>query len=224
MNVKNGKKTYLLIFSLAFVFYFVISRAASVPLIFPDEAGYIGWAYRMIYGSGDGLRYLPGYSVLLVPVLSLFEDIRVAFPVITALNAVLTAAFAVSVYRLSEKLGFNNKKLITAAVCLYPAVGLYVNFSMCESLLNLCFALLCLAIMRLSEDINRIRLWIAPVLLAAFLCIIHSRCIAVLPAFILCLLPEIRKNGRRGIKVLDFAVLAIGAVSALLLVGYLFLN
>lgn len=222
--MKAVKRVYLIIFLLSFGLGFLLSRVSSVPLIYPDEAGYIGWAYKMLYGAGDGLRYLPGYSLFLVPVFALFKDISSAFPVITALNALFTALFAVSVFRLAERLELGNKKLITAAVCLYPAVGLYINFSMCESLLNLCFILLLLSVIRLSDDINKVRRWIVPVILAVFLCLTHSRCIAILPAFVLCLFPKVYKEGRRGIKILYFSVLSVGAFSAIALVLYLFTN
>ena len=46
-------------FAVFFLFAAALTQCSVSPLIYPDEAGYIGWVYKLIYGSGDGLRYLP---------------------------------------------------------------------------------------------------------------------------------------------------------------------
>lgn len=50
-----------------FLFLFLLTRVSQSPLIYPDEAGYIGWARKILFGTSDGLRYLPGYSLLCRP-------------------------------------------------------------------------------------------------------------------------------------------------------------
>ncbi len=226
MNIGTTKDKYciLKIFVLFFAFYFVLTRPSVSPLIYPDEAGYIGWAYKMINGTGSGLRYLPGYSVLIMPLIALGGTVTRYFPLITALNALLGGLFAASVYSLAEKIQLKHPLAAALAVGLYPALALGANFAMTECMVALNLVLLCIAVFHLSQNINSKKVWIAVFFLAGLLCITHSRCIAILPALVISLLPEVWKNGKKGIRLLFFGVVIAGFCMATALVVYLFMN
>lgn len=220
----SSKGIYLKIFAVFSLAFFLLTRFSRVPLIYPDEAGYIGWAYKMLYGVGDGLRYLPGYSLFITLPLWLFESITTAFPAITVINSLMCGLFSAVLYRLCVVSESKNPLLVTIVVSLYPAVLLNANLAMSESLLSCLFVLLVYGVYSLSKNINSFKWIFVCVFLAGFLCVTHSRCIAILPALALSVLPEVIKKGSRRVKALYFSVLSLGALAATFLVAMLLFN
>ncbi len=212
--IKNRRKSLIIFGAVFFAFYFVMSRVSRVPVIYPDEAGYMGWAYKMLYGNGDGLRYLPGYSLILAPILAVFKNIQLAFPVITAVNALLGGVFALLVLNLCFKLEKNHAVLTAVCVCLYPSYALYVDMALCETLLTMLFAILILLTGRLCENVNSMKRWIAVLMVTMLMCITHSRAIAVLPSLVLTLWFFVMRNGKKGTKAGFFGVITAMAVCA----------
>lgn len=161
------------------LFFLYLGKNASVPLIYPDEAGYIGWA-RMIAGrTGDGLFYFPGYSLLLSPIFFFTDDITKAYPVIIQLNALIGALIPLLLYRLSgvwckrkavlERLG------ISAAAALYPAVTAYTQLALCENWLSVLLLGMALCLCSLRENRKRLGVWILLAALGAWAVITHPR-------------------------------------------------
>ncbi len=160
-----------------------LSKDATVPLIYPDEAGYIGWAKIIAGKAGDHLHYSPGYSLLLAPIFLLTEDILQAYPVIIKINVIIGAFIPVFLYHLSGY--FCNEKDvikrmgIAVLASLYPTVTSYVQLALSE----IWFTLLLLGITgcfcSLWKNRNQIRLWILLLVLCVWIVFTHARGLAI---------------------------------------------
>ena len=161
------------------------------PQIFPEEAGYIGWANRILYGQGSGYYFLPGYSLLLLPLMAVTNDITVIYPFLIIENVLLNGLLIVGLYRLAVlwEIGGRQKILAVAAVCLYAPFVIYTQKAICEPLLNVCGVWLAVFSTRVFERGNK-KDWLIFVFLALFMMASHSRefvLLGVLPlVFFLC--------------------------------------
>ena len=210
-----------------FLFLFLLTRVSQSPLIYPDEAGYIGWARKLLFGTSDGLRYLPGYSLLLSPLFLITNEIRQLFPLITAFNALLGACIPVVVYQLVRLFASVKTKaavLITTAVCLYPSIALYANLAMCEVLLTLLFLLLLLAVASIEKNVSDIKGWIFAILLSGMIALTHTRGFVILPVLLLVLSLPIKKGASPRVKKIYFASLGILAAVFAAGICYFLLN
>lgn len=121
------------------------------PIVYPDEAGYIGWARLFAGQKGDGLIYFPFYGLLLAPVAALFPNLLSLYPAILAVNGILCSFLPVGLYRLGEDL-FPDRRLrglAAAAVALYPSYFMYTHLALCENVLSVGLVFLALAIRRM---------------------------------------------------------------------------
>ena len=129
-----------------FIVWVLLTRGANAPLIYPDEAGYIGWARRLSGTDAQVWRYLPGYGLLLAPLFGLFQNFTVSYQAAILLNCLMGAAIPVLVAGFLEKtelLTSRERWLAAAVPGLYPAVMLYGNLALCEVWLTfLCTLLL----------------------------------------------------------------------------------
>lgn len=112
--------------------------AMHLPIVHADELGYYGNA-RWLVGEGNppGLKYFPGYSVVLVPVAWLAGSDPSAYEWGLATNAVLAATGPVLALGLARRLGAPLRAQILAAglVLLFPSYLLGANLLMAEVLL-----------------------------------------------------------------------------------------
>lgn len=113
-------------------------RGPWLPHIFPEEAGYIGWANRILTGKGSGEYFLPGYSLLLTPLLAINREIPSVYPFLLVENVLLNGFLIVGLYRLCRLWGGKTKEsiLTAAAISLYPSYVLYTQKAICEPLLT----------------------------------------------------------------------------------------
>jgi hypothetical protein len=80
----------------------VLALVRSGPVLFADEAGYLGNA-RVLSGGielamGSSPFYRPGYSVLLAPLVGLGADPKTTYTLVLALNAALAASLLPLLY------------------------------------------------------------------------------------------------------------------------------
>lgn len=221
MNFAKRNSTELKFFAVFFIFAAALTQCSVSPLIYPDEAGYIGWVYKFIYGSGNGLRYLPGYSILITPAFLLTGGIRTAFMLVTLINSALYGAFSAVCVKLAKKLELQNPLLCAAAVSLYPSFVLYANLALSEVLLTLLFAAILYSITVLSENIYSKSAWAAVIIFTAYACTVHSRAIILIPAVFAAIAPLIFKKGSKTAKILLTVCFSVGAAGAAGLFFYL---
>lgn len=203
-----------------FLFLFLLTRVSQSPLIYPDEAGYIGWARKILFGTSDGLRYLPGYSLLLSPLFLITNEIRKLYPLITAFNAMLGACIPVVVYRLVRLFAQEKTRvavLVTTAVCLYPSIALYANLAMCEVLLTLLFLLLLLAVASIEKNVSSIKGWIFALLLSGMIALTHTRGFVILPVLLLVLSLPVKRGASPRVKRIYFV--SLGVLAAFFVTG-----
>lgn len=208
-------------FAVFFLFAAALTQCSVSPLIYPDEAGYIGWVYKLIYGSGDGLRYLPGYSFLISPAFLICDGIRTAFMLVTLINSALYGLFAAFCLKISKVFDFENPLLCAAAVALYPSVAIYANLALCEVLLSFIFVAMLYFVYRLSENTASKTNWAMLILLAVYACMTHSRAVGLIPAVILAIAPAVFSKGSKRMKVIFSAICAVGVLCVVGLFLYL---
>lgn len=201
----------LLLYASFVLVHLILMQAADMPLMYGDERGYIGWARKLLYGTSDGIRYLPGYSLFLLPVLGICNDISLAYPWILAVNGLIGGFLPVAVYRLAGLMGGLNQKnrILCAGVCaLYPAYLLYANMALCEILLATLFALLLLQCGLLAHHPENKWGWIRLGLLAVGLAMTHTRALIVFPALAVSI-PILVKREQRKRVMISLGVLAV---------------
>lgn len=221
MNFVKKNSTELKFFAVFFIFAAALTQCSASPLIYPDEAGYIGWVYKIIYGHGDGLRYLPGYSILITPAFLATDGIRTAFMLVTLINSALYGAFSAVCVKLAKKLELQSPLLCAAAVSLYPSFVLYANLALSEVLLTLLFAVILYSITEISENIASKSAWAALLFFSAYACTVHSRAIVLIPAVFAAIAPLIFKKGSRAAKILLTVCFSAGVLGAAGLFFYL---
>lgn len=209
-------KWELSLYLLFLALYGLLTSGTRGPVVYPEEAGYIGWA-RLLAGQGGdgGLYFFPGYSLLLAPLAGVFHEITSLYPAILAANGLLCAFLPVGIYRLTE-LWVKERKvrwMIAAGVGLYPTYLMYVNLALCENLLCVGFAYLALSVQSMVRrgKFGGVLFW------SVVLPLTHTRAFALLPAVGIIIL--LQTKGKR-----RWALLAAAAAVFLAGVGYLLLN
>jgi len=163
-------------------------KGDRLPSVFPEETGYLGWAYRLLGEEGSGLYFLPGYSLFLVPFLAICRDITVIYPYLLCVNLLLNQFLIVGLYRLAGIWGITGKRqILTAAiVSLYAPFVLYTQKAICETLLISCGVWLTVFLHGAVEG-NK-RNWIGVIGIGFLMLITHSRAFVLVPVFLLFLL------------------------------------
>ncbi len=159
-----------------------------IPTLFPEETGYLGWAQKLLNGTGDGLYFLPGYSLFLLPVMAFSEEITVIYPWLLGVNVLINGFLIVGLYHLSKKWGLTGKAAVFSAVAvsLYLPFVLYTQRVICECLLITCSVWLTVF---LSEKIQKKRkTLIGAGILGCLMLVTHSRAFILVPVSLLWLL------------------------------------
>jgi hypothetical protein len=165
-------------------FHLVLALQRDRPMIFGDEAGYIGNA--RYFSGGLPIRmfqsgaYYPGYSLLITPLFWLTSIPQSTYQAILILNSVLLSTLYVGLlYWL--RLVFQDQSWKTDAIALvaaiYPAFVLQAEFALAESAIILLHAAVPLAMYWLVRSRSTAAA-VALALLAAFLFAVHPRTVA----------------------------------------------
>jgi len=209
--IKRNRTELMLYFGFLLL-HLILMQAAKTPLMYGDERGYIGWARKILYGLSDGVRYLPGYSLFLLPVFKLTNEMSLAYPLVLAVNGIIGGFLPVGIYRLSRLFNLSEKQgLLCGVVCaLYPAYLLYANMALCEILLATLFVLYLLQCGLLSQHPEKKWGWFRLGCIILLLVMTHTRALIVLPALAVSLPVLVKREQRKK---------AIAAVGLLLVVG-----
>ena len=203
------------IYLLFLAVYGILIPGKRAPIIYPDEAGYIGWARLLAGQGGDGQIYFPGYGLLLAPLAVIFRDIETLYPAILILNGLLCSFLPVGIYRLAdlvtEKKGL--KALLAVAAGLYPTYLMYANLAMCENLLCVGFVYYVLSVRSMVRHgkCGGVLFW------SVVLPLTHTRAFVLLPA--LGILVFLQTKGKKRWILLGAAAAVFAAG-----MGYLLLN
>jgi len=191
-------------------------------ILYPDEFGYwasaarlLGYDWSRIASLGSYYSY--GYSILLVPILFLFENPVLAYRAAIAFNVLLLFGCFVLLRKIIAIL-FPKKRVETQiifaaiAVC-YPAWLFYMQMTLAEVVLVFGFCLVCFCLLNYLKE-GHIAWLLLSVLAMAFLYAVHLRTVAVLIAASVVLVLRFIKQHRGAGQFLIFAlffVLCIGA-------------
>lgn len=200
-------------------------------IIYPDEFGYWACAGRLLgYDWSEavslGYYYSFGYSLVLAPVLRIFQDSITAYRAAIAVNGLMQCAAVPLLWSIYKRLyvpGYshhepevNGKKkqiiVATGIAVFYPAWSFYAQTTMAEALMTFMFAVVCHALLAVMEKPNITRT-ILLILSLLYLYFIHMRTIGVLAAAILALIcfawrmPSYRKILLAGVVVLAAGLL-----------------
>jgi hypothetical protein len=200
----DNKRLYLILFLPIFVVHIFLSFANNVPIIYNDEAGYIGKARYFtdgylpftlgMYSPGFfvDISFYPGYSALLSPLFFLSNNIETVYKIIQIVNSALMSLIPVLVYRFCCHLANDLPRrfhLVTAlAIGCYPPFLLHSNIAWAEALFIPLFLFLCLQLCYLSDNPRKPVLWISSTLTFTLLLATHPRAFAVLPVFLIILI------------------------------------
>lgn len=212
----------VMVFILA-VFLYGIGRIYGFSL-FPDEFGYwasaakaIGYDWSAI--SSLGSYYSFGYSLILIPILCVFQDALWAYRAAVAVNAgLLLVSFLLLnniLRKLLPELRSGMRILFSGIAVCYPTWFLYMNMTLTEIVLVFAFLLVCFFLQRYLEKMD-IRDLLLTATSTVYLYTVHMRTVAIALAVVVTVIIRIvtkkGENPRRALKHLLLAglVLAIG--------------
>lgn len=199
--MKSEKKAMWQLFLIFFLFYVLLTRVSVSPLMYPDEAGYIGWARRILYGNGNGWRYLPGYSLFLLPSFLLGQNqIETVFPWITLTNCLFATLLPIFSYRFTREVMSEQKERfwIAIAVGFYPSIGLYANFAMPEVLLSVLFLVAVFLVGKLETNLENRKAVVMLVAVLLLMLSVHIRTWVLVAVLWLVLWLLVREKGTPG--------------------------
>lgn len=222
---------FLLFAALLFcMFQFHIKKIYGF-MIYPDEFGYWACAGKLLGCDWSeavslGYYYSFGYSLILAPVLRIFQDSVTAYRAATAVNVLLQCGAAALLWHIYRKLyvpahlpcetdvsGKQRQAVVAVGIAVfYPAWSFYAQTTMVEALMTFLYALACCALLMVIEkpNITRTILFLLSLL---YLYSVHMRTIGVLAAAILTLIcfagrtPSYRKKLLVGMAVLTAGML-----------------
>ena len=163
---------------------------------FPDEFGYwsvaaaiLGYDWSSITGLGPYYSY--GYSVLLTPILFLFQDPIITYRMAIVLNLLLQCASFWVLYLILKELFPDAKKttlhLVVAIGVLYPAWSFYTQTTMTEAVLYCGFVTTIYLMLRFVKKPSALT-GLPLVVLTIYLYLVHMRCLGNIGAVALTIL------------------------------------
>lgn len=232
--VEKIKKLDLLklsIFLIFFALHSVISLASDTPLIYADEAGYIGNARLLLFDQMESTKYFPGYSFLIAPIFLVTNKIEIAYQIIQIVNSFIMAfvpIFLIKILKiLDNELSLKKIYIVSIVASLYPSSLLYSNFAMTEPVIITTFLFCVIIFAKLLENSSRKFYWVLFWFLVFYLVLVHPRNVVILPAAIIVLTlkyissvwPKLTKNKKTILLFLLVSTIIL-IVSIILLVVY----
>jgi hypothetical protein len=225
----DARRVRRLLFAAAlalFALRLVLSLARTGPLVFADEAGYLGDA-RLLGGGmdffmGSSPFYRAGYSLLITPLIWLGADPRTTYNLVLVVNAALAAAMVPLLYLLLTRC-FDVARPIAIGAAIagaaYPSVTTLSQAAMSENALFPLTVVWVLAFATLLTARGRAALLagLGTGACAGALWIVHGRMIVALAVTALALLGL---AARRRIDV-GGAIAGLAAIGVGLVVGHL---
>lgn len=180
---KRAGMTCLVLYLIFAALHLVLSTVSKYPVIW-DEAGYIGFAAKIMTGSGYSFGYYGGYP-LLISIAYLFSDnLETVYRIIQVINALVSGLMPVMVFvligRFSQTASIKMKTVIAVLVCVYPHYLIASNSALPEALFAVLFVLFTiLGIDILREEKFNLKKCAAIVAVYLYLCFVHPRALAL---------------------------------------------
>lgn len=172
------------VFAAVFTLHVWLSTVMEAPVIHGDEVGYFAtarWLARQ--GVQSGLKYFPGYSLFLAPIFWFTEDALTAYRASLVVNGAFAGATSCVHYlivrRVARFSSLGTRILATFTVSLFPAMLLFSNLIMSESMFALLYAATVLLVHRTVTTNSPIG-WAVVGFTAASLYAVHPRGLVVL--------------------------------------------
>lgn len=222
------QQKYLIVFFLFLTaFYGYNIQRVYGFIFFPDEFGYWSYAAKALGYDWSGIvslgsYYSYGYSLILLPILKIFDDAVTAYRAAVTVNFLMLGADALLLTRMAEKwmLQGENKEnhipLFVGMTLFYPPVLFYAKTSMVETVLMSMFLLIIYLLHNYLEN-NRLSTLTALLVVTVYIHFLHMRAIGIAIAVILTIFVRQVKNRKKGKHIL--IALLTGAV--LLAAGFL---
>lgn len=181
---KKAVITCVLLYILFTVVHLILSTVSKYPVIW-DEAGYIGFAAKIMTGSGYSFGYYGGYPLLISIAYLFSNNLQTVYRIIQVINALISGLMPVMVFvligRFSKTASIKMKTIIAVLVCVYPHYLIASNSALPEALfavLFVLFTILGIDILR-EEKFNR-KKCAAIVAVYLYLCFVHPRALALI--------------------------------------------
>lgn len=237
-NTYGWKKAYYLITFLVPLVYVLINFGRICgPFFPPDEFGYWNNVGRWLGLDWSGASfnqsfYAYGYSLLLYPFARFLNDPLSMYRGALIMNALLFFAQAAVLYSLVDELTWDDKdtdKKLSApfmfAVCLsgafYPAHFVYMNYTICESLLYVLLPLSFLFLVRYEKS-RRPQYAVLAVAVSVMLVFTHFRTIGVFITMIVAVIIVARRN--KGERFEFRRLISVGVILAVAAAGVVALS
>jgi hypothetical protein len=167
------------------VVHFAYSLLVAVPIVRPDEHGYLMNAAALAgYRTDLLLPYFPGYSLFLVPAFLTGASLETVFTLVKIVNTVFFAGTFYLLIKLTERLepNANPGKVLLAVVVVsfYPAFLAYNALALSENAF-IFFFLLSLHVLKRLED-REVTAWLLFGVSVGMLYMIHPKSLPVLIA------------------------------------------
>lgn len=188
--MRVNKKVVLYLF-LFFLLLFALLQYGITKIIgfslYPDEFGYwasaanaIGWNWSEVASLGSYYSY--GYSLILTPILYLFNDSITAYQIAVVVNMLLLIAGFFCLLSIKRKLFETEVEwkdiMLCAIAVFYPPWLFYTQMTMTEAMLMFLFVLLCYLFIKVLEK-KSIGTVVCMALVIAYLYAIHMRTVGV---------------------------------------------
>lgn len=164
-----------------------MASAASIPVLWTDELGYLANA-QVIAGVGEpldlaGRGYYIGWSLVIAPLWWVLDQPETVYRVAVWVSAVTGVALIGVIAMIARRLGvtWSQGLAVGAVVSLAPSRALMSNFALAEHLLTLLVALAVLAALRFRERSDVVGA-VALALATAALFVTHGRTVPVVLA------------------------------------------
>lgn len=227
--MRVNKKGILYIF-LFFLLLFALFQNGITKIIgfsiFPDEFGYwasaagvLGWDWSGAASLGSYYSY--GYSLILFPLLYLFEDSVTAYQAAIAVNMLLMGTGFFVLLKIKQKIYGNGHEwkdiLLGIIAVFYPSWIFYMQMTMTEALLMFMFVLVIFLYILVLERRN-IVFSICLAFTLAYLYVIHMRTVGVVIAgcIAMLLLAVTRKEYRKCFICFSIILLVMALISAVI--------
>lgn len=204
----------------------VLSIYQRVPMLIPDESGYL-LAARLLTGGAAGdlsgrTFYQPGYPLVIAPAFWLSSDPMTVYRLVILINSLVGASIFVLAYIALRRLGLPRGKsyLLATVTALLPSQIYYGQFAMTDAVLPVA-VLGWLLLVHAWITSGRLGYGVAASIVAAYTYCVHARgeVIVVAHAGLLVAALWRRWAGKRAIAAPAYA-LAVGSAAAWALNGW----
>lgn len=182
LNDRESRFLVLVLFLLVLI-HFAFSLSTSVPVLYPDEIGYLMNAGTLAgFPTDSSLPYYAGYSLLLWPAFLLGDSPSSVYFIVKVVNTLLFAGTFIALYRLIQGLmpsiDRNQILLAVAVASLYPSLLVFNALALSENAFVFLFVVSAYLLLRLPG--SALFQWLVFGACLGLLFMVHPRAVPVL--------------------------------------------